>query len=363
MTPLHWAIEQGFNNVAELLLENGASYLGPQATSKFFKTPYSIAKEKKNEYIIELIEHIQSSEGKSQLACSKNSINFNKTYRYEELKSVTSKNLKRSKVNLNEAIETKRLKSSYGCENSGHNMTLKLLEEQISIMSKVDDSFIQSAIQSGRKIMLTEAGKRLLNDSKLNKSVKFPINTTMSSHLSSAIETPRSSTITSRLLIPDPVDTSKVGETFRENVESINLPNKSNLETIRLDLPEVILNESSRTNFVQQSNAANNVSSKEQQKCSTETRALKQKFLEIQQQSDEKKSQFGTTCQQLSELSNNYNQLKKSLQEEQQKNLSFSRQLKMMEINFENFKRQQNEKFDSILKMLSENNNKRSGLP
>lgn len=43
MTPLHWAVEQGHQDVIQLLLENGAD---PNALSKFQKTPVSLAYER-----------------------------------------------------------------------------------------------------------------------------------------------------------------------------------------------------------------------------------------------------------------------------------------------------------------------------
>ena len=53
MTPLHWAVQNDFPNIAELLLEHGAN---PHSCSKFGKTPLSMANEKGDESLMELME-------------------------------------------------------------------------------------------------------------------------------------------------------------------------------------------------------------------------------------------------------------------------------------------------------------------
>lgn len=53
MTPLHWAVENNFPNISELLLEHGAN---PNFCSKFGKTPLSMANEKGDLALVELME-------------------------------------------------------------------------------------------------------------------------------------------------------------------------------------------------------------------------------------------------------------------------------------------------------------------
>lgn len=53
-----------------------------------------------------------------------------------------------------------------------------------------------------------------------------------------------------------------------------------------------------------------------------------------------------------SELFNNYQQLKRAFEREQQKNEVLQRQVSQLQSNFEMYKRQQQQKFDSILFLL-----------
>jgi GA-binding protein transcription factor, beta len=173
MSPLHWAVEKSHDNIAELLLDHGAS---PHTVSKFMKTPYSIAKEKHNDFIVSMIEMLPTSERKPDIA-------QNHTQELNLLKSAHTvpdsplpANIKRERIHSYDAIDVRRAKQSL---NDPKNLTLQLLKEQMSMMtSSAEDSLIQSALQSGRRITLSEAGKRLLNDSNLNKFLKIPLNTT-----------------------------------------------------------------------------------------------------------------------------------------------------------------------------------------
>lgn len=67
MTPLHWAVQKGHNNIAKLLLQNGAD---PNAMSKFSKTPITLAVElDQNDLVQELlIQNLQRSDFEQQQA-------------------------------------------------------------------------------------------------------------------------------------------------------------------------------------------------------------------------------------------------------------------------------------------------------
>lgn len=67
MTPLHWAVQKGFKNIAKLLLRNGAD---PSATSKFLKTPITLAVESDQNDLVQelLIQNLQRSDVEQQQA-------------------------------------------------------------------------------------------------------------------------------------------------------------------------------------------------------------------------------------------------------------------------------------------------------
>lgn len=361
MSPLHWAIEKGFNNIAELLLEHGANC---NTTSKFLKTPYSIAKEKGNSYILNMMDHITSSDVKTERAHNLNSqLSFSKPMQGgEEIPALESPRLptmKRERIHSYDAIDLKRTKTSL---KDPKNLTLQLLQEQMSMMSGADDNLIQSALQSGRKIILTEAGKRLLNDSNLNKFLKIPLNTTISSSASGSASSkksvsPRSSTVTSRRMS----DTSDVLEIFRDTAAGGSgakrlKPDILNIIRSSSDLQEVTITQRSKTSpapsptqLTSVSLSAINVPKAPQ----GQLNAKNKNQLPSSPDAIADFTQPEASSRQFSELSNNYNQLKRAFEREQQKNASLQRQMKQLEISFEVFKRQQNEKFDSILKLLT----------
>ena len=358
MTPLHWAIEKGFNNIAELLLENGAN---PHALSKFLKTPFSIAKEKNNETVTNMIKNIPST-GKKIKILNDCLENFTKTItRLEDTsESLTSKPIiqKRPKFQSYVAMDSKRSKTALNDVNS---LTLHLLKEQMSMMSSAEDNLIQSAIKSGRKIILTEAGKRLLNDSNPNELLKKPLNTSISSPstigatASGKSLQPSSATVTSCRLdesLDVPGNLSDNEMTISKNMKT----DVYNFVRSSSDLQEVTAIHrlkrspvrspihSLSTIYVPKVNIHQGQQKPKIQLPLSSNMGLQRSGADI--------SQLDMKSHQISELSNSYNQLKRSFEREQQKNSCLQRQLKQLEMNFELFKKQQNDKFDSILKLL-----------
>lgn len=357
MTPLHWAIEKGFSNIAVLLLEHGAS---PNAISKFLKTPYSIAKEKRNEMVIEKIETMMPRDMKSENSNShdlcKGSVKKEEVTIHKTSKVAAQK---RSRVHSYDAVDLKRSKTLIKDTN---NLTLQLLKEQMNMMSS-ENLDITSAIQSGRKIMLTEAGKRLLSDSSLNKFLKIPINTTISSSSALPLKksvSPKTSTVTSRRMSAD------VLEIIRDSDSSISKNLLNNLNTrSSSEVQEVTITQRLKTlpPSLQMKNSSISLSAinvpkvKVQQKEKQEKTQLPLSLDNVTpgHKSDVNFSQYEFTNRDFLELNNNYIELKRSFEREQQKNSSLQRQLKQLESSFEAFKRQQNEKFDSILKLIISN--------
>lgn len=347
MTPLHWAIEKGYDSIAELLLDHGAN---PHVLSKFLKTPYSIAKEKGNDFIVNMIEMMPASDAR--------------TAAREEPDLPKLQPQKRERIHSYDAIDIKRQKTSI---NDAKNMTLQLLKEQMNMMSS-DDNLIQSAIQSGRKIMLTEAGKRLLNDSNLNKFLKIPLNTTISSATVAASSSkkstsPRSATVTSRRMS----DPSDVVEIFRDNASVAKKIKPDILNIIRSsssDLQEVTITQRSKISPAPSPTQKSSISLsainvpkvKVQQKPKTLLPSSPDASVDFRQRTDSEFAQPDVSSRQYSELNNNYNQLKRAFEREQQKTAALQRQMKQLETSLEQFKRQQNLKFESILKLLGGNN-------
>lgn len=344
MTPLHWAIEKGFDSIAELLLDHGAN---PHVVSKFLKTPYSIAKEKRNDFIVNMIETMPASNLRPAI---------------QEQLSVPElpkpQPIKRERIHSYDAIDVKRQKTSI---NDAKNMTLQLLKEQMNMMSGgADDNLIQSAIQSGRKIMLTEAGKRLLNDSNLNKFLKIPLNTTISSSATSK----KSATVTSRRMS----DQSDVVEIFRDNVASGSVAKKIKPDILNIirssssDLQEVTITQRSKVSPAPSPTQKSSISLsainvpkvKVQQKPKTPLPSSPDGS-DFRQRADVDFAQPDVSSRQYSELSNNYNQLKRAFEREQLKTAALQRQMKQLETSLDQFKRQQNMKFESFLKLLSGN--------
>lgn len=350
MTPLHWAVDRGFDNIAQLLLENGAD---PYVTSKFLKTPYKIAKEKNNNYIVKLIEMLPNLEAKS-------SLNFDTCF---------------SKKNDPESKHKRDRNHSSSAPDVVEN-TLQLLKEQMNMMTANNEgTLIESAIQSGRKIMLSEAGRRLLNDSNLNQFLKIPLNTTISptsvtpsprSNKRSS-ESPRSATITSRRTS----ESSDILEVYRENTSAFVSGAKKTksdiLDVIRSDevtithrLKSVPLPSPSHKSSISLSAISQKCQPKSQKQQGQNTNilpsledAIKNSNTKI---NDADFTQKDTTDKMVLELSNNFLQMKRLFEKEQLKTATLQRQFKQLEVNFEVFKRQQNEKFETIINLLTKTN-------
>lgn len=369
MTPLHWAIEKGHDNIAELLLESGAS---PHTVSKFMKTPYSMAKEKGNGFIVNLIENLSTMDIKPQMT----SISVARSPLLRDEPQVPDSPRptapKRERIHSYDALDLKRTKSAM---NDAKNLTLQLLKEQMSMMSGADDNLIQSAIQSGRKIMLTEAGKRLLNDSNLNKFLKIPLNTTISSSPAAASSSsrkslsPRSSTVTSRRM-SDSTDMLEVLSAAAGVSSAKKLkPEFLNLIRSSSDLQEVTITQRSKTSPAPSPTLPSSVSLSaiNVPKVKAPGGQHKQKpsspdanSADFRHRTDGDFTQPEVTSRQFSELSNNYNQLKRAFEREQQKTSALQRQVKQLETSLDLFRRQQSDKFESILKLLTGNSQRSS---
>lgn len=384
MTPLHWAVEKGYDNIAELLIENGAN---PHIQSKFLKSPYSIAKEKSNDFIINLIESLPTTPNTPSLSSAFDSSVF--------IKTPTSKNApngglqgmikdepfnempsKRARFHSYDGVtDTKRLRAT-----DAKNLTLQLLQEQMNMMSSAsdDNNMIQHALQSGRKIMLSEAGKRLLNDSALNKFLKIPLNTTISSSSTSMpgkITSPRattSATSSSSLRRTSDSSTSDALEVFRDgkksNSDILNLIRSSDLQEVTITqrpsskpstpvsspIQKTGISLSAITVPKAKAQSVANVKTR-QQLPSSSSSTSNDISVDLRTSSTSSTDDFSkpeVVGKKYSELLSNYQQLKRAFEREQQKSEVLQRQLSQFQSSFETYKRQQQQKFDSILFLL-----------
>lgn len=336
MSPLHWAVDRNFDNIAELLLECGAN---PHLLSKFLKTPYSIAKEKNNDFIVNIMENLPSigvgggGENLSKLKCQKSSLS-------DHVKNLQSENSSRKRDkshNFDSSIsDTKRIKTSSSMPEDTNNLTLEMLKDQMtSMMSNSDDNnMIESVLQSGRKITLTEAGRRLLNDSNLNKILKNPL---------SVSKKPTPATVTS--------ESSNVLEIFRENTKSAKSDILNILRSASTsDFQEVTITQCSKLSPTpsptQKLSGINCLSAINVPKLrKTSSNSLTTTTDDVNQPESMQRK--------ITELTTNYQQLRRQFEREQQKTSTLQRQLKQLEMSYENFKRQQNERFEIFFTMLS----------
>ncbi|XP_037050696.1 ankyrin repeat domain-containing protein 50 [Bradysia coprophila] len=194
MTPLHWAVQKGHNHIAKVLLQHGAD---PNAVSKFSKTPISLAAElEQNELVQELlIQNSQRSDFEQQQAADtlvhelsvrmkpdpdhiiedidelSNNTEMDVIHSSPESSPVLSPvfdSFDSTKCNLQAAIN-----NSSDEINSVNATTLALLKEHgIAMQEDTDNTLITSALQSGRQLVLSDAGKLLLNDPKFRKSIQ-----------------------------------------------------------------------------------------------------------------------------------------------------------------------------------------------
>jgi acyl transferase domain-containing protein len=378
MSPLHWAVEKSYDNISELLIENGAN---PHIVSKFLKTPYMIAKEKKNDFIINLIEMLPTTPCTPLSSSFDNSV-FTKSIPHvkeEQRQESTAPRLpiKRERFHSYDSADAKRLRAS---PSDAKNFTLQLLKEQMSMMSNVEDNLIQSAISSGRRLMLSEAGKRLLNDSNLNSFLKIPLNTTISSASpvtsSRKSLSPRSATTTTSRRTSD---SSDVLEIFREsglkaNNDILNILRSSSASSDLLQEVTITQRSASKQSPVSSpgiqqktgiSLSAINVPKAKAQNVSKSTKTQLPSSISLSSSSltttsaDASNSDYvedfarpDVICRKYSELLSNYQQLKRNFEREQQKNDALHRQVTQLHTNFEMYKRQQQLKFDSILTLI-----------
>lgn len=196
MTPLHWAVDRNHKRIAKMLLDFGAD---PTVSSKFGKTPMSIALSRNqldlvtkmqqaretlgdnqnihpNDYednsMGELHEISDDSKGeqkilnymikdKSDTISLKSEKSESQSWKsVHKLPKSTSISLENISTPSSSTMKSKRM-SSLEMLKDIHNSSMK--QDQID---NLDSSLITSALQSGRKIVLSDAGKLALNETR-----------------------------------------------------------------------------------------------------------------------------------------------------------------------------------------------------
>ncbi|XP_014470122.1 PREDICTED: GA-binding protein subunit beta-1 [Dinoponera quadriceps] len=209
MTPLHWAVEREHVRIIHTLLEHGAD---PGAISKFGKTPISLALEHDRLDLVDILQqereivgikaHQQSEANSAELeAATHNLMQLEADEIKNKLESLEQLSLPKQKltqaqsegkpkmifqqirvspsgseqekemddiemININDTINSKKHKDISSIGNV--NKQFRLLEAHGITMIPVDDesSIVENAMESGRTVVLTEAGKLALNSTR-----------------------------------------------------------------------------------------------------------------------------------------------------------------------------------------------------
>ncbi|XP_053684830.1 serine/threonine-protein phosphatase 6 regulatory ankyrin repeat subunit A [Sabethes cyaneus] len=208
MSALHWAVEKRHDKIVEMLLQHGAD---PNALSKFGKSPISIATEMGQVDLVRILllanqmraasrEQVQEATDnlmyELQEHKSRNNVNLddaedNITMDLSNDDSISNMssshrgggggidqhdsntndtdNLIEKEDSISDAIINLEQNTEQDPKNLDSN-TLQMLKEHGIAMIPSDDSgsLITSAIQSGRKIVLSEAGKFALNETRVH---------------------------------------------------------------------------------------------------------------------------------------------------------------------------------------------------
>ncbi|XP_058829777.1 uncharacterized protein LOC131689046 [Topomyia yanbarensis] len=217
MSALHWAVEKRHNEIVEMLLQHGAD---PNAMSKFGKSPISIAteagqvdlvrilllanqmraasreqvQEATENLMYELKQHKERSVAQlddtednitMDLSNDESMSNMSSSHKsgveHHDTNTNDTDNLIEKEDSLSDAIINLEQNTEQDPKNLDSN-TLQMLKEHGIAMIPSDDSgssLITSAIQSGRKIVLSEAGKFALNETRVQSAATTtPVPTT-----------------------------------------------------------------------------------------------------------------------------------------------------------------------------------------
>ncbi|KAJ8727285.1 hypothetical protein PYW07_001404 [Mythimna separata] len=174
MTPLHWAVQNGHEAAAAELLRAGAD---PTALNKFHKSPQSLALQLRRDDLTRLMDdalrerEAQRSvsalvnEQMAETAAEEPQIQtFEAVQRIQDLKPTKPKQTEKSiKQELN--LECESAGAVGAGARLGGSAAALLRSHGITLLPTDDGSTVLNALQSGRTVVLSDAGKLMLKES------------------------------------------------------------------------------------------------------------------------------------------------------------------------------------------------------
>ncbi|XP_052755472.1 ankyrin repeat and KH domain-containing protein mask isoform X2 [Galleria mellonella] len=183
MTPLHWAAERGHAAVAAALLQHGAD---PRALCKFRRTPRQLAARRRHAHLLALLDAAPAA---STAAAADEILEENEELHSQEFP--TLQRISEIKTNMSmPKIQEEAMKTEENCEaNESHSTSggndadegggggggggnesetaaaALLRRHGITLLPTDDGSTVLSALQSGRTVVLSDAGKLMLKES------------------------------------------------------------------------------------------------------------------------------------------------------------------------------------------------------
>jgi len=204
MTPLHWAVERGHDDVVECLLNHGADV---DTVSKFDKTAIDIAYDVGRGDLVPLLQrYTNSSNNRPRNESRTNQVSNCKSSRPIVLPNKATRtakgvklqvqpnsvgNVKKVIVNQKTVESLKKILGGAGdadllsslaalasssTNNSSNHENKSQTEEAVEWLtsqglgSTDNDTLVESALESGQSLNLTEAGKLILNSLKTNQN-------------------------------------------------------------------------------------------------------------------------------------------------------------------------------------------------
>ncbi|XP_017057867.1 inversin-A isoform X2 [Drosophila ficusphila] len=178
MTPLHWAVEKRHKGIVRLLLKCQADVA---LVSKFGKTPIGLAVYTEQADVLAELEAARQAQ-----ACKK----FNEETEKETSEAVNSimdepeitKSLDDREMSVEERMDV--LENLRGHTNVLGNSALNMLKSHgiADMMQENDDEaskeMLNTALQNGRQLVLSEGGRMLLHETKASLSAKQSVNGT-----------------------------------------------------------------------------------------------------------------------------------------------------------------------------------------